>query len=90
MSAFVFALVVQSGASDRSQNGRPRIENQERNLSIVRTDRHIMGSNDDDATAYVSHRLTRSMCSLITCREYDATLLRSTDSFFQSFMNLYK
>ncbi|KYN06326.1 hypothetical protein ALC62_02663 [Cyphomyrmex costatus] len=48
------------------------VEDRERNLSIVRTDRHIMGSNDDDTTAYVSHHLTRFMCSLIACREYDA------------------
>lgn len=50
-----------------------------------------MGLNDNDATAYVSYRLTRFVCSLITCREYDATLLRSTDSrSFQSFTNFYK
>lgn len=62
---------------------RPRIKNRAKNLLIVRIDRHIIGLNDNDATAYVSHRLTRSVCSLITCREYDdndAMLLRSTDS----------
>ena len=48
------------------------VEDRERNLSIVCTDRHIMGSNDDDTTTYVSHHLTRFVCSLIACREYDA------------------
>jgi len=48
------------------------VEDRERNLSIVCTDRHITGSNDDDTTTYVSHHLTRFVCSLIACREYDA------------------
>ncbi|KYN16986.1 hypothetical protein ALC57_10758 [Trachymyrmex cornetzi] len=48
------------------------VEDRERNLSIVCTDRHITGSNDDDTTAYVSYHLTRFVCSLIACREYDA------------------
>ncbi|TGZ51877.1 Uncharacterized protein DBV15_10008 [Temnothorax longispinosus] len=75
MSAFAFALVVQSGGvrqiAERTAEDRESSEE-----SIDR----IMGLNDNDATAYVSHRLTPFVCSLITCPEYDATLLRSTDS----------
>lgn len=49
--------------TDRGANGRGS------NLSIVRTDMHVMRSRNDDAITYISRRLTPLACSLITCRE---------------------
>lgn len=46
----------------------------------------LMESSDDDAMTYISRRLTRFACSLITCREYISGVAGVNRSrFFKSY-----
>jgi len=43
-------------------------------------------SSDGDAMTYISRRLTRFACSLITCREYISDVEVNRSRFFKSYL----